>query len=423
MNACGTEALKAQLESIVAEFSHWVKGLAPSPASLRTPADLAALEQDVAVRIKQVERDLLGTLVQAAVASQQAAQRCCPGCRQPRRNKGVRTCRVLLASGEVTVAGCYWHCPVCGTGGHSAASLLPASLSLRMQQLICLLGASLASFDKAEVVARRLLLVALDDDRIRRTCLRAGEELQQPAAPAPPAVAPGQMLLGSCDGTMVHTRQDRWREIKGFRFEHPGGRWGGAFLEDAATFTPRLHTAAEQLAAARAGTCLFVSDAAEWISRAVAKELPGWTHILDIYHASTHVQTCGEVLYGRDSPQAARWTRYWSGRLKRHGARYVANRLTELARYLFLRRKQGAVLTLVRYLRKHQGQMNYPAYLAQGWPIGSGPMESFCKQLGLRLKGPGMRWNLASVTPMAQLVSRWCLDPQDPFFGNQPIAA
>jgi len=37
-------------------------------------------------------------------------------------------------------------------------------------------------------------------------------------------------------------------------------------------------------------------------------------------------------------------------------------------------------------------------------------MESFCKQLGLRLKGPGMRWSTSSIDPMAALVSRWALD-------------
>jgi hypothetical protein len=37
--------------------------------------------------------------------------------------------------------------------------------------------------------------------------------------------------------------------------------------------------------------------------------------------------------------------------------------------------------------------MDYPAYLAKGWQIGSGPVESACKTvIGQRLKGGGMRW-------------------------------
>lgn len=62
---------------------------------------------------------------------------------------------------------------------------------------------------------------------------------------------------------------------------------------------------------------------------------------------------------------------------------------------------------------KHKHNMNYPQYVAQGWPIGSGPMESFCKQLGLRMKGLGMRWRSDHVNAMAALVSRWSLDPKN----------
>jgi|GEM_PF-7002851 len=37
-------------------------------------------------------------------------------------------------------------------------------------------------------------------------------------------------------------------------------------------------------------------------------------------------------------------------------------------------------------------------------------MESFCKQIGLRMKGPGMRWKGGNVTAVAALVSHWSLD-------------
>jgi hypothetical protein len=39
-------------------------------------------------------------------------------------------------------------------------------------------------------------------------------------------------------------------------------------------------------------------------------------------------------------------------------------------------------------------------------------MESLCKQLGLRMKGPGMRWSIKNVSAMACLVARWAVDPQ-----------
>ena len=45
------------------------------------------------------------------------------------------------------------------------------------------------------------------------------------------------------------------------------------------------------------------------------------------------------------------------------------------------------------YFGKHLHRMEYPEYLAEGWHIGSGVVESACKTVvGQRLKGAGMRW-------------------------------
>ena len=86
--------------------------------------------------------------------------------------------------------------------------------------------------------------------------------------------------------------------------------------------------------------------------------------------------------------------------------------------------QQAALLELIRFLDKHADRMDYPAYERDGLPISSGPMESFCKQVGLRLKGPGMHWSARNVTPMAMLVSRWSLDPMHAsVFGALPPAA
>jgi len=59
------------------------------------------------------------------------------------------------------------------------------------------------------------------------------------------------------------------------------------------------------------------------------------------------------------------------------------------------------------HLLRNAERLDYPLYNAHGWPTSSGPMESFCKQLGQRLKGPGMRWSLVNIDPMTALVSLW----------------
>ncbi len=86
-------------------------------------------------------------------------------------------------------------------------------------------------------------------------------------------------------------------------------------------------------------------------------------------------------------------------------------------------RRQRVVLDLAGFVDRHSSRMEYAAYEAEGWTISSGPMESFCKQIGLRMKGSGMRWNQDNVSPMASLVSRWSLDAENcELFGAVPSA-
>lgn len=53
------------------------------------------------------------------------------------------------------------------------------------------------------------------------------------------------------------------------------------------------------------------------------------------------------------------------------------------------------------YFTNHQARLDYPTYLREGWPIGSGAVEGACKYLVTdRFKGTGMRWNLATAEPL-----------------------
>ena len=47
--------------------------------------------------------------------------------------------------------------------------------------------------------------------------------------------------------------------------------------------------------------------------------------------------------------------------------------------------------------------MDYPAYRANGWPIGSGVAEATVKQFGLRVKGSDQFWNVWGAEEMLAL--------------------
>src|SRR6185437_10181493 len=67
-----------------------------------------------------------------------------------------------------------------------------------------------------------------------------------------------------------------------------------------------------------------------------------------------------------------------------------------------------------QYLEKRTGLMDYPTYRQQGWPIGSGSVESANKRvMQARLKGAGMRWERAHVNPMLALRTAVCNERWD----------
>jgi hypothetical protein len=68
----------------------------------------------------------------------------------------------------------------------------------------------------------------------------------------------------------------------------------------------------------------------------------------------------------------------------------------------------GEALT---YLEKRMAMMNYPEYQRQGWPIGSGSVESGNKVVvEARLKGPGMHWAPSHVNLLLSLRNAICSD-------------
>jgi hypothetical protein len=417
------QTLTNELDGIVTEFSDWVKSLSARTQRMTGEQDVTQLESDLRDGGRTILLKLMQRLLQSGINQHEEETRLCPKCQGRRRHQGVRERKLLSGFGSLTVEGIYWRCPYCGTCGHAADALMTDSMSALMRGLVCLLGVSLASFDKAELVAKRILGVKVDDDTIRRLCQKEGWEAARQQDQPPEPVKTDDELLGSCDGTSVNTRETGWREIKAFRFEHTGGCYGGAYLEHVAQFVPQMVMASERLKADQAGRRLFLSDMAVWITDAVARDLPGWNHIADYWHACQHLFPPGEALYGKDSPRTDKWSRYWCRRLRRYGARAVDDRLCYLALYYEDLKHQRVVLDLAAFLRRHADRMDYPAYESKGWTISSGPMESFCKQLGQRMKGPGMRWSVKNVSPMASLVSRWSLDGERcSLFGAVPCA-
>lgn len=151
-----------------------------------------------------------------------------------------------------------------------------------------------------------------------------------------------------------------------------------------------------------------VQDGADWEQGFVDYHCPRAVRILDFAHAGEHISQVGEYLYGKNTPEARQWLAERLHRLKQDGPEAI---LAEL-RGLGQQQPQAAEISgNLAYLEKRQAQLQYPLFRAQGWPIGSGIVESGNKLVvEARLKGSGMHWARAHVNPMLALRNILCSD-------------
>jgi hypothetical protein len=108
------------------------------------------------------------------------------------------------------------------------------------------------------------------------------------------------------------------------------------------------------------------------------------------------------------------WLKAQRRELKTGEAGKVLDELTRLQRRMQESQAEAAVETITKklnYLRERRPMLAYATFQAQGYPIGSGSVESANKLVvQSRLKGAGMRWEPGHVNPMLALRNLACND-------------
>lgn len=149
-----------------------------------------------------------------------------------------------------------------------------------------------------------------------------------------------------------------------------------------------------------------VMDGADWEQGFVDFHCPGAIRILDFAHAAEHLNQIGAYLHGEHTPESQAWLTEHLRRLKHEGPDQLLVEVEELQR----KYPQTEILSCnLAYLKKRKAQIQYPLFQAQGWPIGSGMVESGNKLVvQARLKGAGMHWAEEHVNPMLGLRNVLC---------------
>jgi len=128
--------------------------------------------------------------------------------------------------------------------------------------------------------------------------------------------------------------------------------------------------------------------------------------ILDFAHAAEHINQIGEFLHGEHSAESKAWLEKHLHELKHEGPKKMLLEFQKLQRK---HPQEQVVSGNLTYLKKREEQLQYPTFQAQGWPIGSGIVESGNKLVvEARLKGSGMHWHEKHINPMLALRTMIC---------------
>lgn len=136
-----------------------------------------------------------------------------------------------------------------------------------------------------------------------------------------------------------------------------------------------------------------LSDGAPCLERFIEKNAPLAIRILDFYHASEHAAELARAIYPDDEDAFKARHAGWCHQLKHEGGVALLAAWEALDQTGWTAAQRECYRQQSQYVRNNIQRMDYPAYQAHGWRIGSGPVEAACKLvIGGRLKGSGMRW-------------------------------
>lgn len=321
-------------------------------------------------------------------------------------------------------------------------ALLPGNLSPRLQESLVRLATHIPSFAKASQEFAWFTGAHVHPDTARRRAEAAGavlvaHETAEAARvlrehPAPPC-APDTLLF-SVDGAMIPLVHGQWTEVRTLavgEVQPAEQNADGSVVRttnlsyfsrrvESSTFgelaTLELHRRGIE-GARRVGA---VVDGADWCQRFVDYQYAEAVRILDFPHAAEHLTpiaanaaevnvrlpaatlAAAGVTLPPEDPKA------WCQVLKQAGP---AALLPALRSTVAAQPDKQELATHLGYLEARVEQMQYPRFQAEGWPIGSGMVESANKLVVEdRLKGAGMHWADVNVNPLLALRNAVCND-------------
>ena len=397
------------------------------------PTSLSEMERGIRQMLLKLGQFLMGAWLALQESPYPEETRPCPHCGEEATYQFRREATLLTIVGQVTYRRAYYLCPQCHKGHYpldDKLGLRPREMSAELESLTAMTGVQLP-FEQSSQLFEKLTLVSVSDHSVAKATQAMGSEVQaveeewvsqsrdedwlqeqERLAERP------QRLYGALDAAKVHIRGEEehpWRDMKvGVWFtttvappRDPDERWDiqatdmsyYCDISPAQQFGQLLWATGCQRQAQLAQELIFLGDGAEWIWNLVQEHYPEAVQIVDWFHATEYIAPVAKAAFNEQDQREA-WIKQVRTDLWESDLDAVLEAFAEFTEH---KRAGKAAQKAVTYFTNNRHRMNYTAYRAKGYQIGSGTVESGCKQIVTqRLKVAGAIWNLGNCIQTAK---------------------
>ena len=380
------------------------------------------------------------------------------GCGGELHYQRKRKASIVSVFGRVSYRRGYYAGCSCGQGQaplDQALGLTPGGMSAGLAELLALAGIELA-FDQSRRWVEKYLGFSVSENTIRAATEERGEQqqvyeqdIQQDSQKEQwlqdrlrTITNPPERLYGSIDAAKVRieprdpeekaVQEEDWRDLKvgcwyelervpltqrSLRQQQKYDREQAVYrakhlryycdIAEAKTFGKLVWASGCQAKADLARELVFVCDGAIWIWNLIALYYPQAVQIVDWYHALEHLEKIATLVWGsvteRQAWLASVTESLWNGQVQ-DVIRACQNLVAQCEKV------QGELM----YFVNNANRMDYARFRAAGYAIGSGTVESACKQIVTqRLKKPGAQWLVDGAVRTAKARAAWLSNEWD----------
>jgi hypothetical protein len=356
---------------------------------------------------------------------------CACGAKAKRISK--RGAKVMTVFGYVSYWRSYYGCAQCGKKQHRVDErwgIRPGEVSSVLGKLLAIVGVDIA-FERARRTIQEFLLVEVSDNTIRKQTQLRGEKqakieekwicdslnekwLQKREREIRDEP---KRRYGSMDGVQVPVGEE-WRELKIISWYQVAEVYGQerhkaqeihyhSEIASVQDFGPLVWATGLRHRVDKAKELIFVCDGAAWIWKLVERYYPDAIQIIDWYHACEYFTPIADAVFSQET-ERKNWLQkvkdyLWEGNVEK----VIKACQTFTQHGLAAEAAQRAIT----YFTNNAHRMKYADYRAKGYWIGSGTVESACKQIAAaRLKIAGARWTLSGANATAKARAAWLSD-------------